>query len=73
MKDNAIQQLKDLAKIYANIQVENFDSELNHWESVWNWVSLVMQSQDQRLRQIKSQISEIWLVPGSTCEITEEF
>jgi len=73
VKDKSIDQLKALAKIYARIDVKNYTDEVSHWESVWEWVNLVMQSNDNRLQQIKNQIAEIWLIPGSTCEIVEEF
>ena len=73
MRDNSINQLKNLAKIYAGIDVQNYNDEVLHWESVWNWVESVMQSSDNRFQQIQNQIAEIWLIPGSTCEIVEEF
>lgn len=73
MKDNSIEMIKSLAKVYAGIDVREYCSEITHWEDCKNWMNLVMDSTDTRLRKIQMQISEIWLVPGSTCEITGEF
>jgi len=73
MQDNSINQIKSLAKVYAGIDVREYCSEITHWEDCINWVNRVMATTDNYLQPLRIQISQIWLVPGSACELSDEF
>ncbi len=73
MSDGSIQRLKQLASRYAHIAEFLYDDETDYWCDVWNWAESIMASTDPVFHKLRLEISETWLVPGSSSYIEQEF